>query len=92
MWHLNSTWRPSFHSSNLTQCGYFDCCGQSGSVWPCRLTVAFTPLVAKLTGSDVSKKEWGAAAVGVLGGVLISVDSALRSGSGESTSSVGELY
>ena len=57
----------------------------------CRLTVAFTPIVVQLSGGVVSKKEWGSAAVGVLGGLLISLDTALRSGSGDSTSPIGKM-
>ena len=58
----------------------------------CRLTAVFTPAVSKLLGQSVSSREWTACSIALIGGVLISLDSALASDSSAKDAALGELH
>jgi drug/metabolite transporter (DMT)-like permease len=45
----------------------------------CRLTAVFTPALASILGQEVVKREWIACGAALLGGILISLDTALSS-------------
>ena len=56
----------------------------------CRLTAVFTPLVARLSGQSPSGREWGACTIALAGGILISLDSALKSADATGDAVLGE--